>query len=316
MMQTLEGSGELAEALKLVDEHLLNGLNEASRNALRPILVRPLMQAYAVIVKPAEAELNRVWMAQVFEPYQRTLASKYPFDRQARMEASPVEVAKIFGTEGAVSKFVEQSLGALVLKRGDSITSRTWADMGGASASRVHQWCGQLDGTSGWTVSVCRWRGGRGGSRSSDGLPDVAASRAWLDRIHHRRRWPGVALSQWQGQLGTLCLARAGHAGGENHRGSATTARRSHSSRSRGRFGLEKMINSAQRRRIDDGVFELSWAKAGASVAVQLRIISNADTPAAAAPATSAGGAGAASLGALPAIIAGPVEPVAAEGAL
>jgi type VI protein secretion system component VasK len=60
----------------------------------------PLMQAYAVIVKPAEAELNRVWMAQVFEPYQRTLASKYPFDRQARMEASPVEVAKIFGTEG------------------------------------------------------------------------------------------------------------------------------------------------------------------------------------------------------------------------
>jgi len=49
---------------------------------------------------------------------------------------------------------------------------------------------------------------------------------------------------------------------------------------------------------------------------VQLRIISNADTPAAAAPATSAGGAGAASLGALPAIIAGPVEPVAAEGAL
>ena len=36
-----------------------------------------------------EAELNRVWMAQVFEPYQRTLASKYPFDRSSRMEAAP-----------------------------------------------------------------------------------------------------------------------------------------------------------------------------------------------------------------------------------
>ena len=120
MVQTLEGSGELAEALKLVDEQLLNGLNESARNALRPILVRPLMQAYGVIVKPAEAELNRVWMAQVFEPYQRTLSSKYPFDRNARIEASPGEVAKVFGAEGAVSKFVEQSLGALVLKRGDS----------------------------------------------------------------------------------------------------------------------------------------------------------------------------------------------------
>jgi hypothetical protein len=53
-------------------------------------------------------------------------------------------------------------------------------------------------------------------------------------------------------------------------------------------------------------------------VAVQLRIISNADTPTsqAAAQATASGTAPSASLGALPAIIAGPVEPAAAGGTL
>src|SRR3989344_4692218 len=126
MQQTLEGTGELAEALKLVDEQLLSGLDEGARHALRPILVRPLMQAFAALVPPTEAELNRVWNAQVFEPYQRTLASKYPFDRGSRVEATQVELAAIFGTEGAVAKYLEQSLGALVLRRGDQLTPRTW----------------------------------------------------------------------------------------------------------------------------------------------------------------------------------------------
>lgn len=119
MQQTLEGTGELAEALKLVDEQLLTGLDEGARNALPPILVRPLMQAFAALVPPTEAELKRVWNAQVFEPYERTLASKYPFDRGSRMEATQVELAAIFGTEGAVAKYLEQSLGTLVLRRGE-----------------------------------------------------------------------------------------------------------------------------------------------------------------------------------------------------
>uniref|UniRef100_UPI0025BE9F3E type VI secretion system membrane subunit TssM n=1 Tax=Aquabacterium sp. TaxID=1872578 RepID=UPI0025BE9F3E len=130
MLQTLEGQGELADALKLVDEQMLTGMSDSARTALRPLLVRPLMQAYGVIVKPTESELNRVWMAQVYEPYQRSLALKYPFDRSSRMEASPAEIAKVFGAEGAVSKFVEQSLGALVVRRGDKVDARTWADIG------------------------------------------------------------------------------------------------------------------------------------------------------------------------------------------
>ncbi|MCM3373070.1 hypothetical protein M3640_20640, partial [Bacillus velezensis] len=48
MQQTLDGSGsELADSLKLVDEQMLTGLTDSQRKSLRPLLVRPLMQAFA-----------------------------------------------------------------------------------------------------------------------------------------------------------------------------------------------------------------------------------------------------------------------------
>ncbi len=71
-----------------------------------------------------------------------------------------------------------------------------------------------------------------------------------------------------------------------------------------GRFGLEKMINSAQRRRIDGQVFELKWPQADVAVAVQLRILSNSAPAAQPAPASEAG----ARPGALPALVAGSDE--------
>ena len=318
MAQTLEGTGELAEALKMVDEQLLNGLTESARNALRPILVRPLMQAYAVIVKPAEAELNRVWMAQVFEHYQRTLSAKYPFDRQAKMEASPSEVAKVFGAEGAVSKFVEQSLGALVLKRGDSITPRTWADMGVRLRPEF------IGGVGGWMAPLggqsASAAGAAGGGAASEvqtvfqmlppAVPGLTEYTIEVDGqvLRYRNGKASWAHFVWPGP-GTPGVKISG----VTYDGTSVTF-----FQEPGRFGLEKMINSAQRRRIDDGIFELRWTQAGASVAVQLRIISNAETPSspAAAGAAATGAAPTTGLSALPAIIAGPVEPVAAEGAL
>ncbi len=68
-----------------------------------------------------------------------------------------------------------------------------------------------------------------------------------------------------------------------------------------GRFGLEKMINSAQRRRIDEQVFELKWPQGNVAVAVQLRILSNSAPAAQPAPASEPG----AKPGALPALVAG-----------
>lgn len=299
MQQTLEGSGELAEALKLVDEQLLTGLDEGARNALRPILVRPLMQAFAALVPPTEAELNRVWNAQVYEPYQRTLATKYPFDRGSRMEATQVELAAIFGTEGAVAKYLEQSLGALVLRRGDQLTPRTWADMGvrlrPAFAGGLGAWVAPLSGQ------------GAGVSAPGGGAESAQTSFQILPQ-------PAPGLTEYSIEIdGQVLRYRQGAASwqrfvwpgpgtpGVRITGVTFDGRQLSFFNEPGRFGLEKMINTAQRRRIDGQLFELKWPQADVAVAVQLRILSNsapAEQPAA------VGEAGARP-GALPALVAG-----------
>ncbi|MBU0917438.1 MAG: type VI secretion system membrane subunit TssM [Gammaproteobacteria bacterium] len=299
MQQTLEGTGELAEALKLVDEQLLSGLDEGARQALRPILVRPLMQAFSALVPATEAELNRVWHAQVFEPYQRTLASKYPFDRSSRMEATQVELAAIFGTEGAVAKYLEQSLGALVLRRGDQLTPRTWADMGvrlrPAFAGGLGAWVAPLSGQ------------GAGASAGGGGTEAAQTNFQVLPQ-------PAPGLTEYTVEIdGQVLRYRQGAAtwqpfvwpgpGTPGVRISGVTfdGRQVSFFNEPGRFGLEKMINSAQRRRIDEQVFELKWPQGNVAVAVQLRILSNSAPAAQPAPASEPG----ARPGALPALVAG-----------
>ncbi|HKT97974.1 MAG TPA: type VI secretion system membrane subunit TssM, partial [Paraburkholderia sp.] len=41
-----------------------------------------------------------------------------------------------------------------------------------------------------------------------------------------------------------------------------------------GRYGLEKLINSAQRNRRPDGTFDLTWTQGSVTVSVSMRIIS------------------------------------------
>jgi type VI secretion system protein ImpL len=299
MLQTIEGSGELAEALKLVDERLLLGVDEAGRSALRPLLVRPLMQSYAVIVKPTEAELNRTWMAQVFEPYQRALATKYPFDRASRMEASPQEVAKIFGAEGAVAKFVEQSLGALVLKRGDVVSPRTWADMGVRLRPEF------VAGLGGWVAPLNGQ--GPGATVAPSGNQGAAATPAAdAQTIFQLMPLAAPGMTEYSVDIdGQVLRYRNGAASwahfvwpgpgtpGARVTGIGFDGKPVEFFNEPGRFGLEKLINASQRRRVDGDVFELRWTQGNASVGVKLRIISNAATPTPAPPAaaTQANGA-------------------------
>lgn len=310
MQQTLEGTGELAESLKLVDEQLLSGLEEGARNALRPILVRPLMQAFAALVPPTEAELNRVWNAQVFEPYQRTLASKYPFDRGSRMEATQVELAAIFGTEGAVAKYLEQSLGALVLRRGDQLTPRTWADMG------VRLRPAFSGGLGGWVAPLS----GQGAGASSAAGGGAEAAQTTFQILPQ----PAPGLTEYTIEIdGQVLRYRQGAANwqpfvwpgpgtpGVRITGVTFDGRQLSFFNEPGRFGLEKMINTAQRRRIDGQVFELKWPQSDVAVAVQLRILSNS-APAPQAAQAAAGDAGGRP-GALPALVAGSDDPAPAQ---
>lgn len=266
--KTLDNSGsELAETLRFVDEQMLVGVSDTSRATLRPLLVRPLMQAFAVLLTPAERELNKIWVAQVYEPFQQSLASKYPFTSSSNVEASAQEVARIFGTEGAIAQFADTQLGALVTRRGDTITPRSWADMsirldprfvsdfprylapngGGAGASTSSATLFQImpiptPGLSEYTLEidgqVLRYRNG---------------AQQWTDFS-----WPSAA-----GQPGAR-ITGVTHDGRSVEFVSAP-----------GRSGLERLISSASKLRRDNGSFEMSWPHDGLAVRVNFRIISS-----------------------------------------
>jgi type VI secretion system protein ImpL len=285
MQQTLEGSGsELSEALKYVDEQMLVGMTDAQRKAIRPVLVRPLIQGFAVIVRPTENELNKTWLAQVYDPFQKTLAAKYPFSLDSKVEATSGEIGQFFGAEGAISKFVTTAMGPLVVRRGDTLTAKTWADMGITLAPEV------VSGFPSWIAPLSTGGAAAAGAGGADSqtvfqiqpLPASGMTEYTIEidgqQLRYRNtqaQWVNFVWPNPQGAPGARVVA------------TAFDGRTVEVANYPGRFGLEKLINSAQRKRKDNGVFELTWANGALSVSIDLKIISSPQ-------ATSAGaGAGA-----------------------
>lgn len=154
MQQTLNGNAsELSAGLQLVDEQMLNGLDDHQRDVLRPLLLRPLMQTFNALIPPAEGEINRVWEAQIYTPFQQNLADKYPFTTNGQVQATSDEIAGIFGPTGAIAKFSNDTLGPLVNRRGDTLTAKQWADMGIVLSPQLMsgfaQWVAPLGQTTG-----------------------------------------------------------------------------------------------------------------------------------------------------------------------
>ena len=93
MQNTFNGTGsELAEALQYVDNTLLSNVSDLTRETVRPLLVRPLVQSFSVLIGPVEQELNDAWRREVVASW-GTLAGKYPFADSSN-EASMTDIAK------------------------------------------------------------------------------------------------------------------------------------------------------------------------------------------------------------------------------
>jgi len=271
MQQTLDGNGsELADALRFVDEQMMAGLNEAQKQAIRPLLVRPLVQVFGAIVGPAEADVNKTWHAQVYEPFQRTLGSRYPFAPSASVEASQAEIGQFFGPQGAIARFAGDTLGALVVRRGDVLAPRTWADRGLSFPPQVLQrfpgWIAPLEagGVAGATRTVFQL------------LPHAAPSLAEYSvevdgqLLRYRNtspQWTNMVHPGPQGLPGARIMALT------------LDGRQVELFSAAGASGLRSMIDAANRTRKDDGVHELRWSASGVAVTLDLRISS---TPAAA----------------------------------
>lgn len=271
MQQTLDGNGsELADSLKFVDEQMLTGLTDSQRKSLRPLLVRPLMQAFAVVIQPASVEVNKVWNAQVYQPFQNSLANKYPFAAGAKVEAGAGEIAQVFGPDGSIAKFVGTTLGPLAVRRGDTLSARTWGDMGLALTP---------DFTGGFARWVAPLAGGAATSAAASSEPQtvfqvlpqpssgtteytIAIDGQQLRYRNTPPQWTNFVWPNPQGSPGATL--------------SATTfdGRTLQLVNEPGRYGLEKLINSAQRKRRPDGTFDLTWTQGSVSVSVTMRIIS------------------------------------------
>lgn len=271
MQATLEGSSsELADALKYIDENMLTGMPDAERTAIRPLLVRPLMQAFAVIIAPTEQELNRTWAAQVFEPFDKTLGTKYPFSPDARVEATQSEIAQLFGPDGAIAKFVQASMGPIVVRRGDTLAARTWADMGV-----------QLNPS--FTSNLARFVAAQGASGNTASAPGQAQTNFQLQPVpvpglaEYTIEIDGQTMRYRNGPQDWTSFTWPAPSGQPGARILATTldGRTTEIVNFPGQFGLEKLINSAHRTRLDNGLFAMSWSVNGSTVKVNFRLISD-----------------------------------------
>jgi type VI secretion system protein ImpL len=276
MRETIDGNGsEMADTLRFVDEQMLTGLPDNQRAVLRPLLVRPLLQSYAAIVKPASEELNKTWEAQVFEPFNRKLAIKYPFAAKSNIEASPTEIAQMFGPDGAISKYVESSMGSLVVRRGNTITPRTWGDLGitlqPEFMNDFARWVSPLDG------GAAADSGGGGGAAQAQTVfmlrPQAApGTTGYVIEIDGQKLNYRNGVAQWA----NFVWPNATGVPGAKIVATTFEGRIVEVVNIPGRFGLEKMINSAKRTRLSDGSFHLTWLAEGVEVGIDLKVVSSA----------------------------------------
>ncbi len=272
MQQTLSGSGsELADALKYVDEQMLTGMTDTQKQAIRPVLVRPLIQAFAVTIRPTEAEMNKIWRAQVYEPFQSTLAPKYPFAADSKVEATTAEIGQIFGPEGAIAKYVNTTMGPLILRRGDLLAPKTWADMG-------------IELSPSLVSNFSRWAGGLGANGAAGGgsgneaqtlfqiqaLPAAGTQEYTIEIDGQQLRYRNTQ-SQWT----NFVWPNSQGTPGATIKAVTFDGRTIEIANQPGRFGLERLINTATRTRKPGGNFELSWTAENITVPIMLKIISS-----------------------------------------
>ena len=270
MQKTLDGSGsELSSGLQLVDEQMLDGLDDRQRNTLRPLLLRPLMQTFNALVQPTETEINKIWTAQVYTPFEKNLAQKYPFDSNGQVQAADSEIAQVFGPSGGIAKFASDTLGPLVDRRGDTLTAKQWADMGITLSPKLMagfaQWVaplGQTTGSGTQTIFKIQPEPGTGGI--SEYTININGQ-----SLRYRNTPPDWKPFVWDGsQANPVAQISAVTYDGrtvmiENLNGGDA---------------LKKLFLAAHGTKGADGVYTLTWSKGPIAVTVHLQLVSGAQT--------------------------------------
>lgn len=327
MAATFEGgSSELADALKFVDEQMLTGASDTAKSTLKPLLVRPLIQSFTVLIAPTESEVNRLWSAQVLQPFQQNLAGKYPFDPASRIEAAGAEIGRVFGPAGAIAKFSTDSLGPLVTRRGDAVVPRLWANLGlrlrPGFVDGLPSWVGVLDGAAAATAQPAAAGAvpAAGGAVQSSFqlLPEGAAGFVqYTVEIDGQQLNYRNGAATWQ----NFVWPNAGSAPGARISGVTADGRSVEVFAAPGSYGFERLIDAASVKKFSGGVRQLSWGTGAQVITLQYRAVTSPGPAASPSPAATAGGGGKTGASGLrglrlPDLVAGADAPVSAAGAI
>jgi type VI secretion system protein ImpL len=121
--RTLDGDGELPTTLKSVRKSL-----KLDRIVRKNLFEDPLLMAWRAILGVTQQYLNNAWRDRVYNQYQNTLASYYPFNANGT-DAPVDDVINFFkGSGGTLENFLEDELYDYVDRR--SFRSETWEGRG------------------------------------------------------------------------------------------------------------------------------------------------------------------------------------------
>lgn len=267
VLQTLDarGDSELSAGLTLVDEQLLASMEDSQRRALRPLLLWPMIQTFSAMIPATQRELNQVWKDQVYEPFQHSLAGKYPFATDGQIEATSAEISTIFGPQGAISNFASESLGPLVIRRGNVLASKQWADVGLSLAPSLMrnfaQWVAPLgelaDGSSTSIFQVLP------GSAIGFSEYTLFIGDQQLRYRNTPAQWTNFAWDNNKANQ-TVKISLVTYDGRTQDIAVFT-----------GQNALGQLIQSADGRKNPDGSYELQWTKGEWSVPISMKIISS-----------------------------------------
>ena len=118
-------ANDLTKAVNTVDQLTAN-FDLQTQQSLRPLLTEPILLAMQSVIDQALQSLDRHWVAEVFEPCQKTIAPFYPF-QASDTEVAIGDVASFFSPDqGKLWAFVNQQLQPFIQEGDEEWTLKSW----------------------------------------------------------------------------------------------------------------------------------------------------------------------------------------------
>lgn len=263
---------------KLVDEKLSVGLNDIDNKMVQKLLVSPLTASFESLITPTHEEINKLWTMQAYQPFTQTLAQKVPFNSSASIQATSGEIGQIFGEGGSIANFIKETLDPFVIRRGYTLTSKTWKEQGiilnPQFVMNFQRYVAPLNGVATGTLSQGATSAPAAANQSNFQfypLPNSQLLSYTID-IDGQRLVFENGIQQWVNfvwpNTGAIPGARITAVDLEGKTYTIFDAP--------GEYGINRLIDSSQRRE-QSGVVEMTWASAqnpSVAVKVNFRLIS------------------------------------------